>query len=185
MNGSPAPLYDVSPGQIDFHVPWELAGKPTADVSVGVTGFSEKSVAVALAPGAPGIFTAGPPDGQAIAVIAGTSSFAAPVGALPGSRPVQRGEALTVYCNGLGPVADQPLTGSVGPSDGSATTNLTPVVTIGGASAKLIFSGLAPGLVGIYQVNLQVPQNASTGDAVSLVLSIGGASSNTATIAVQ
>jgi uncharacterized protein (TIGR03437 family) len=69
----------------------------------------------------------------------------------------------------------------------SATTT-TPSVTIGGMPAPAtdgFFSGLAPGFVGLYQINVQVPQNAPTGDAVQLMINIGGATSNTVTIAVQ
>ncbi len=49
----------------------------------------------------------------------------------------------------------------------------------------MTFSGLAPGFVGLYQVNAQVPENAATGDAVPLILTIGGATSNTVTVAVR
>jgi uncharacterized protein (TIGR03437 family) len=51
--------------------------------------------------------------------------------------------------------------------------------------ATVSFSGLAPGFFGLYQVNVQVPQNAPVGSAVSVVLTIGGIGSNTVTIAVQ
>ena len=61
----------------------------------------------------------------------------------------------------------------------------TPVVTIGGVPAAVTFSGLAPGFVGLYQVNAEVPANARTGDAVPVALTIGGVTSNTVTIAVQ
>jgi uncharacterized protein (TIGR03437 family) len=58
-------------------------------------------------------------------------------------------------------------------------------VTIGGIVAQVSFSGLAPGAVGLYQVNVQVPVGAPAGDAVPVTLSIGGVDSNTVTIAVQ
>jgi hypothetical protein len=58
-------------------------------------------------------------------------------------------------------------------------------VTIGGAPAYVIFSGLAPGFVGEYQVNALVPPNSAAGDAVSLVISTGGYTSNTVTMAVK
>ena len=58
-------------------------------------------------------------------------------------------------------------------------------MTIGGATALVSFSGLTPGAVGVYQVNVQVPADAPAGDAVPLTLSIGGVTSNTVTIAVQ
>ena len=46
------------------------------------------------------------------------------------------------------------------------------------------FSGLSS-FVGLYQVNAQIPSTAPTGDAVEVVLTIGGISSNTVTIAIQ
>jgi uncharacterized protein (TIGR03437 family) len=184
-NGFAVPLFFASPGQINFQVPWELADKPNADLSVAVPGFNEKSVKLNLTPYSPGIFTVGAPDGQAIAVIAGTSSLAAPVGTVLGSRPANRGEYITVYCNGLGPVMNQPATGTVSPTDPPATTTTQPKVTIGGQSANVTFSGLAPGLVGVYQLNVQIPPLSTTGDLVPIGLTIGGAPSNTATIAVR
>ena len=56
---------------------------------------------------------------------------------------------------------------------------------IGGLPAEVAFSGLAPGFVGVYQVNVIVPMDSPTGDSVPLSLSIGGVLSNTVTLAVQ
>ena len=64
-------------------------------------------------------------------------------------------------------------------------TTMTPGVTIGGVEAKVTFSGLTPGLVGLYQVNALVPEGSSVGSAVPVTISIGGATSNAVTIAVQ
>jgi uncharacterized protein (TIGR03437 family) len=50
--------------------------------------------------------------------------------------------------------------------------------------ATVTFVGLAPGWVGLYQVNVQVPANTHVGDAVPVALSIGGVASNQVTIAV-
>jgi uncharacterized protein (TIGR03437 family) len=58
-------------------------------------------------------------------------------------------------------------------------------VTIGGVPADASFSGLAPGYVGLYQVNVQVPATVAAGSAVPLTIAIGGVTSNTVTIAVQ
>ena len=90
------------------------------------------------------------------------------------------------YCTGLGPVNNQPATGAPAPGGSAlATTKTTPVVTLGSESLTVNFAGLAPGFVGLYQVDVSIPQDASTGAAVSLSISIGGVVSNTATIAVQ
>ena len=70
------------------------------------------------------------------------------------------------------------------------------MVTIGGVQAQVLFSGLAPGLVGAYQVDALVPAASSKGSAVPVVIAfgesvtangvdIGGVTSNTVTIAVQ
>ena len=102
------------------------------------------------------------------------------------SNPAAAGiTAILIYCTGLGS-GDQ----SAGHRRGRfgsppAHTLTTPTVTIGGVPAQVLFSGLAPGTVGEYQVNVLVPANAPTGDAVPVVLSIGGATSNTVQIAVQ
>ena len=65
------------------------------------------------------------------------------------------------------------------------TTRADPTVTIGSQAAAVSFSGLAPGFVGLYQVNVAVPADAPSGDAIPLVLTINGVQSNTVTLAVQ
>jgi uncharacterized protein (TIGR03437 family) len=186
VNGAASPMFYASPGQINFQVPWELAGKPNADLDVAIPGFQESTVKLNLTTYSPGIFTStGDPGGQAIATVANTTTLVAPSGTAPGSRPAARGEYLTVYCTGLGPVNNQPATGSVSPSNPVASTTAQPTVTIGGQSANVIFSGLAPGLIGVYQVNVQVPASTASGSAIPIVLRIGGVDSNAPTIAVQ
>jgi uncharacterized protein (TIGR03437 family) len=58
-------------------------------------------------------------------------------------------------------------------------------VTIGGVPAAVTFSGLAPGGVGLFQINAQAPASAPAGDAVPVVISMGEATSNTVTMAVR
>ena len=95
------------------------------------------------------------------------------------------GEFISIYCTGLGTVSNQPATGAAAQASPLSVTTTIPTVTIGGVAAQVGFSGLTPGAVGLYQVNVQVPAGARTGDAVPVILSIGGATSNAATIAVQ
>ena len=71
------------------------------------------------------------------------------------------------------------------PAEPLARTTAQPSVIIGGRSATVSFSGLAPGLIGVYQINVQVPSGAATGDAVPISLSIGEVNSNAPTIAIQ
>ena len=134
---------------------------------------------------APGLFTTnGQGTGQASTVIANTATLVAPAGTTSDSRPAKPGEYLSIYCTGLGATTNPPVLGGPSPSNPLASTSVTPVVTIGGVPATVIFSGLAPGFVGLNQVNVQVPDGVMPGDAVPLVLTQGGVVSNTATIAV-
>ena len=64
---------------------------------------------------------------------------------------------LTIYANGLGAVTNQPASGEPSPGQPLAQTTATPTVTIGCSTASLIFSGLTPSSVGLYQVNVTVP----------------------------
>jgi uncharacterized protein (TIGR03437 family) len=183
---SPAPLFYVSPLQVNFQVPWIAISKPTQFPLQITQGESFTTITVTLTPYAPALFTTnGQGNGQASAIISNTRSLAAPTGAYPGSRPAKKGEFVLLYCTGLGAVTNQPAAGDVSPSNPPATTVATPTLTLGGSSVPVSFSGLAPGFVGLYQVNFQIPTNATSGNAITIVLSVGGATSNTATIAIQ
>ncbi|HEY7680837.1 MAG TPA: SBBP repeat-containing protein, partial [Terriglobia bacterium] len=189
LNNVTAPLYSVSPGQINFQIPWELLGQTQASRIVTSGSLSSIPVNVNLSAFAPGIFTANAQGtGQGAILIAATGEVVAPVGSIPGraSRPATRGvDFITIYCTGLGDVTNRPASGAAAGSNPLSSTILAPSVTIGSASAPVSFAGLVPGLVGLYQVNVQVPADAPFGLAVPVIVTIGGTSSNTATIAVQ
>jgi len=108
-------------------------------------------------------------------------------------QPATIGDYLVIYATGLGlttPNGDpngKPLpTGVAPPSDGSVLyqTPTLPTVTIGGIATKVLFSGLAPGFPGLYQVDVQVPSGVAYGDDVPVVITMGTAS-DTATISIQ
>jgi uncharacterized protein (TIGR03437 family) len=102
------------------------------------------------------------------------------------SNPASAGSTiLQIYCTGLGAVTNQPPSGSPPLTNQLSQTTTTPIVSIGGVQAQVLFSGLAPGSVGEYQVDALVPASSSKGAAVPVVIAIGGATSNTVTIAVQ
>ncbi len=187
LNGIPAPLFFVSASQINFLVPWELKGQARVSLTVTAGGATSTEQTVNLATFAPAIFSMNQQGtGQGAILIAATGEIAAPTGGIPGraTRPARRGEYVSIFCTGLGAVTNQPTSGGPGPSSPLSATTTTPSVTIGGASATVSFSGLAPGFVGLYQVNSQVPASAPTGNAVPVVVSIGGVTSNTVTMAV-
>jgi uncharacterized protein (TIGR03437 family) len=82
-------------------------------------------------------------------------------------------------------VTHTPATGAPVAGDPLAHTTTLPEVTIGGVAAPVFFSGLAPAFVGLYQVNVKVPEEGPSGLAVEVTLTIGGIPSNVVTIAVQ
>ena len=185
LNGIPAPLIFVSPNQINFQTPWELRNDTKASVVVRNNGEESLPAKVLIAPFNPGIFTTTQTgSGQAAVLIAGTASVAAPGGSLQGARPVKIGEFISIFATGLGAVDNQPPTGAASGASPLARTKTNPLVTIGGVEAGLTFSGLAPGFVGLYQVNAQLAAGTPVGNAVELLLSSGEVPSNAVTIAV-
>jgi uncharacterized protein (TIGR03437 family) len=68
-----------------------------------------------------------------------------------------------MYANGLGPVDVTPPSGEPAPAQPLARTRVIPTVTIGGKQAQVLFSGLAPNYVGLYQLNVLVPADAPVG----------------------
>jgi len=183
-NFNPVPLVFVSAQQINFQVPWEAAAFSQIPVTVNLAGTDGNSVTVQLSAAKPAIFTLNQQgNGRGAILIANSALLAQPV-SVPGARPAAKGEFVSIFCTGLGAVASPQLSGQPAPSV-PATVNATVTATIGGLPAPVSFAGLAPGFVGLYQVNVAVPFNATSGDAVSVVLSVAGVPSNTVTIAVQ
>ncbi|MCZ6752334.1 MAG: putative Ig domain-containing protein [Acidobacteria bacterium] len=186
FNGIEAPLFAISAGQINAQVPFTLL---PGEVSVQVKRGSEASAVqtVAVAAVSPGIFALSQNGtGQGAVLIANSAIFAAPSGAIPGqeARPANRLEFISIFCSGLGDVTNRPPSGEPPSGGGASVTLTTPTATIGGVEVPVSFSGLSS-FVGLYQVNVQVPSNAPTGNAIEVVLTIGGVTSNTVTIAVQ
>jgi uncharacterized protein (TIGR03437 family) len=189
MNSILAPLFLLNGSQINLQVPWELAGQSQATVVATVGTTTLAPVTVNLVSAAPGIFTTNAQGtGQGAILISGTATFVAPTGSIPGavSRPANRGEFVTIFCTGLGAVTNRPASGAVGPPGPGLAQTTSPVsVSIGGIAATPSFAGLAPGFVGLYQVDVPIPANVTPGNALPLTISIGGAISNSVTIAVQ
>jgi uncharacterized protein (TIGR03437 family) len=178
--GPPAPLFFASGGQVNFQVPWELAFQSQANLAATLDGQTGAVQTVNLAPYAPAIFTMNAQgSGQGAILDASNHLVDSSNPATPGSTVIQ------IFCTGLGTVSYQPQTGSPAPLSPLAYTGIIPTVRIGGVPADVWFSGLAPGYVGLYQVNAQVPAGLAPNRAVPVVISMEGIASNTVTIAVE
>jgi beta-glucosidase len=175
-----APLFCASNSQVNLQIPWELAGQSQASLTATLGGQTSAPQTVNLAPFAPGIFSMNGQGTGPGAILDSSYQLISP------SNPAGAGVTIIlIYCTGLGPVTHQPPTGAPAPSNPPASATTTPVVTIGGVPAQVLFAGLAPGSVGEYQVNALVPASAPIGDAIPVILSSNGATSNTVEMAVQ
>ncbi len=88
---------------------------------------------------------------------------------------------MLIYCTGLGAVSSPPADGAAGSGE---KTIVSPAVTIGGAYAMVSFSGLAPGFVGLYQVNAAVPDGITSGNQ-AVTVAMYGTTSNSVLLPVQ
>jgi uncharacterized protein (TIGR03437 family) len=180
VNGIPAPIFAVAnidgKEQINFQMPYEVAGYESVEVVVSTYNGNSAAIPVRLLPAQPGIFTM---DGTTAAVLHAADYTLVTMG-----NPANRGEIVAVYATGLGPVTLSPSTGVAASSEQLSRTVDAVQVTIGGNPAEVLYSGLAPGLVGVYQVNVRIPWDAPAGEA-ALVISSGGATSKTASVAIS
>ncbi len=191
VNGILARLYAVvnnnNIGQVNFQVPFELGfpalggppavGEQFVEIVVSnLNGLSNAPVLVPLTASQPGIFVLGGFAAAQHVLTDGTLVVPA--------RPAARGEALALYCTGLGQVSHPPPSGTAAGRSPLSEMPVPPTVTVGGVPAQVTFGGLAPDFVGLYQVNFVVPQGAPSG-TVNLVLTHAGVSSPPAPFPVQ
>jgi uncharacterized protein (TIGR03437 family) len=109
-------------------------------------------------------------------------------------QPAAPGDSIVLYATGLGeatpkgnPTGAPLATGATAPSDGSTLyeTIATPVIQIGGTPVSVLFSGIAPGFAGLYQIDFQVPMGVTEGDSVPITLAMPGSSTGSATMAIH
>jgi uncharacterized protein (TIGR03437 family) len=189
VNDKAAPIYYASAGQINFIVPY---GTPAGEARVRVDrdGRRGNTVSLSVVDSSPRLLPLGIGT-YANAVL--SDSITRPIPATPGiaSRPATAGDVITFYALGLG-ATDPPV------EDGVAAP-VSPLAQVPGfraffgagnlpntgVAADPFFVGLTPGLVGLYQINVVVPDGAPHGDAVPVALGSGSAQSNRVTIAIQ
>jgi uncharacterized protein (TIGR03437 family) len=167
----PGRFYYVSPQQVNIQVPWELAGFNFALVKIRIEDSVSAVFTVNLADYAPGIFEFDR-DGQQFGVITHANGSL-----VTRSQPARAEETVIVYATGLGPVNQAQASGQAAPVSPLARTQVTPVVRVAGRDAVVEFSGLTPGFVGLYQVNVTLPAGLAGGNQELLLTSNGIAAS--------
>jgi uncharacterized protein (TIGR03437 family) len=119
-------------------------------------------------------------------LISNTSTYAAAAGSIPGANaaPAMAGQYVSIYCSGLGAVVNQPADGAASPASKLATITAQIIVGIDDHFAAPSFAGMAPGFVGLYQVDVLVPSGLQ-GPSATVTLFVNGVTASTMTMAVQ
>jgi len=158
VNNIPAPLYYVTPTQLSAIVPYGVTGT-IAKVQVFNNNVASNAVTTLIAETAPGVLTQSQ-NGLGYGDVVHADGSLVNAG-----NPAQIGETVSVYLTGLGVVSPGIADGAAGPPYPYATTPAGTITAyIGGVAATVGYSGLAPGLAGLYQINLTVPAGLTAGD---------------------
>jgi uncharacterized protein (TIGR03437 family) len=165
INGVNAPIYYVSPTQINVQVPFTTA-LGVADIKVSRSGAGTSNrVTVYVNRTAPGVFAV-PATGLGYA-----AALHANFNLITPQSPAAPGETILVYLTGLGRTNPQIASGAAGPSVEPLARAVEAIdVSVANRPATVAYAGMAPGLRG-YQVNITIPASTPSGDQY---LDIGG-----------
>jgi uncharacterized protein (TIGR03437 family) len=168
----------ISGSQVDVQVPTTIGPGPQT-LYLSTTAGTSAPYTININPVQPGLYA--PPSfkggsTQYVAALHADGSYVAPPGSVPNvtTRQAQPGETIVLYGVGFGPVTPPTPAGQISTS---LNTLNTPVHFLFGQTpaSSVTYEGLAPGTVGLYQINVVVP-NISNSDTVPLTFTIGGVS---------
>jgi uncharacterized protein (TIGR03437 family) len=176
VGGKPAFVSYVNPGQVNVNVPSDVPlGQQPVILTTSVGGTSN-TYNITVNVTEPGLLA--PPqfkfkNKQYAVALFPDNVYALPPGTFAGlqsQRPVP-GDTIVLYGIGFGTVNPDNPAGVIVQNQNTLTNSLA--VTIGGLSAKVLYDGLAPQLVGVYQFNVVVP-DVPASDTTPLVVTLGG-----------
>jgi uncharacterized protein (TIGR03437 family) len=173
VNGVAAPLAYVSPTQINAQIPYETnAGQATVNVVSGDRVLPP--IELTVQPVAPRLFV----DGQNHLMAQDQDGSANGP-----NHPAAPETLLTVYLTGQGALNPPIANGAPAPGDSSTAGPAAPVTAvIGGQTAKVVSARMAPGMVGVLEVTIEIPR-LSPG-AYLLTVDVGAAFSNAGVVTV-
>jgi len=181
VGGVPAPLFAVTPGQVNFQAPQLTGSATTVQVVTGCGASNEArsaAIAVTVQPSSPEFFSfIQHADGKnpIAAVNATTGLLVGQPGLISGATlaPAKPGDVVTLYATGLGATSPAFAAGQL-PDQAASVSGVQ--FTIGSATlsaADLLYAGVTPGFAGLYQLNLRIPSGVPAGDQ-PVVLSVNG-----------
>lgn len=164
VNGLPAPLYYVSPTQVNLQVPYGLKGTEAALRVTNRWGASNE-IRAPLAATSPGVFW----DSR--------SPYLGPVlhadySKVTPQNPARPGETVLLWLTGLGELSPAVPSGEGSPEAPLArAADASIAVLFGGIpAARVEYAGGAPGYAGLNQINTTIPPNAPLGSNVPLAV---------------
>jgi len=143
VNGIAAPLFSAKPDRLLVELPTSLVPGHAASLTVSSVNRMSPSVPLNIAPAAPAILAA-----------------------------VRSPDTLVLYMTGLGAVVPEVAEGTLAPASPLSRTAAQPVVLVGGQNAAVLFSGMTPFLIGVYQINATLPSE--TPSSFEVVVQAGG-----------
>lgn len=176
VNDTPAPIQSVSPSEIRFIIPQGTAVNRRAELTVlrASTGQILAADALVVTPVAPAFFTtSGDGNGQVVAVNEDGKANS-PL------DPVVRASQVSIFGTGLGLVGGAPPDGMKTPDKVPATNELR--VIVGAAfiePADVIYSGLAPGMIGMWQLTIKIPNATAPGPEVVVAATVNSVPTTT------
>jgi uncharacterized protein (TIGR03437 family) len=170
MGGENVPLFYVGPSQINAQVPFGAPQGTQIPIVVHAGGQQSAPQTYLIGAVLPGIFQN---DGAAAAL----DSQSRPI---TPSNPARMGDTLQLFATGLGLTDPVVETGAASPSSSSVRSRVS--VSVGGVEVPVVFQGLAPTYVGLYQVNIALPSSLTPGNDVPIVIRQNGIASNTVSI---
>jgi uncharacterized protein (TIGR03437 family) len=175
IGGIKSPMYYVSSGQVNAQIPYELEGGKKYEVVISANGALTVPESINVVDTTPGV--AAYASGLIIAQHLDGSL-------LSETAPAAPGELVIFYLAGMGDTDVNVPTGAAAPLDQLVHPIVPPTVTLDGKTAPVAFAGLTPGLVGLYQINFQIPADAVDGD-LTMVISQRASKSNQTVVPVK
>jgi uncharacterized protein (TIGR03437 family) len=175
VGGQPLFIDYVSPGQVNGQVPSDVATGPQPVIVTTAAG-SSAAFTINVNATEPGLLA--PPqflinnDQYAVALFA-DGFYDLPPGLVSeiASRRAVPGDTIMLYGIGFGPVSDGTQAGVI--DQNLNQVNASVDFSIGGVSATVSYAGLTPGVVGLYQFNVVVP-NIPASDITPLTFTLNG-----------